>query len=199
MILSVTILLLTITACSKGTFDIHNVVTSLNNHSPQNCSQANFQSINAVAGLSCSVHQSPNQNTTQSIEIYSFAKNASDACLNTGICHLMKDQSGTEKFLSFEKNVLFITYNDPGGTLGNSLIEDLRDGEGISYNTMNSNDLRQTNSDTITKVQSNKKDIESLIEWSNSMITFSNEQTQRIQNLQSEIKSLKSEIESLNP
>ena len=193
--LTITIICLISTACGQSSLDIHNVVNSLEDSSLYDCTETNFQSLNAIAGLSCLVDQ---ENIEQSIEIYTFEKSSSDECLNTGICHLMKDQSGTKKFLSFEKNVLFITYDDIDGKLGKTLIKDLRNGENSSSNTKITQENESIHPDTISKVQSNKANIDLLIDWSNSMITFSNDQNQRIQKLQVEIHSLKTEIETLN-
>ena len=194
IILSITALYFIVTACDQSYSDMQDVMNSLENHSPYNCTEENVEPINATAGFSCLIND---QDAVQSIEIYTFANNASDECLNTGICHLMKDQSGTQKFLSFEKNILFITYNDLDGALGKLLIEDLKNGENFSYD---SNDKKiQTNPETIAKIQDNKSNIDLLIQWSNSMIDFSNDQTDRIQKLENEIMSLKAEIDSLNP
>ena len=194
IILSITALYFIVTACDQSYSDMQDVMNSLENHSPYNCTEENIEPINATAGFSCLIND---QDAVQSIEIYTFANNASDECLNTGICHLMKDQSGTQKFLSFEKNILFITYNDLDGALGKLLIEDLKNGENFSYD---SNDKKiQTNPETIAKIQDNKSNIDLLIQWSNAMIDFSNVQTDRIEKLEYEIISLNAEIDSLNP
>tara|TARA_Y100000590_G_scaffold101779_1_gene115624 strand:+ start:1102 stop:1704 length:603 start_codon:yes stop_codon:yes gene_type:complete len=194
IIICITALCFIVTACNQSYSDIQDVMNSLENHSPYNCTEENFEPINATAGLSCLIND---QDTVQSIEIYTFENNASDECLNTGICHLMKDQSGTQKFLSFEKNILFITYNDFDGALGKLLIEDLKNGENFSYDS--NHKKIQTNPETISKIQDNKSNIDLLIQWSNSMIDFSNDQTDRIQKLENEIMSLNAEIDSLNP
>ena len=194
IILSIIALYFIVTACDQSYSNMQDVMNSLENHSPYNLTEENVEPINATAGFSCLIND---QAAVQSIEIYTFANNASDECLNTGICHLMKDQSGTQKFLSFEKNILFITYNDLDGALGKLLIEDLKNGENFSYD---SNDKKiQTNPETIAKIQDNKSNIDLLIQWSNSMIDFSNDQTDRIQKLENEIISLNAEIDSLNP
>lgn len=194
IILSITAIYFVVAACGQSYSDIQDVVNKLENHSPYNCTEENVEPINASAGFSCLINE---QNTVQSIEIYTFENNASDDCLTTGICHLMKDQSGTQKFLSFEKNVLFITYNDLDGTLGKLLIEDLKNGKDFSYD--HNVKKTQTNHETISKIQSNKSNIDLLIQWSNSMIDFSNNQADRIQELENEIMSLNAEIDSLNP
>ena len=153
IILGITVICLIGAACGQSSLDIQNVVNSLEDHSLYDCTETNFQALNAAAGLSCFVNQSSNENIVQSIEIYTFEKSASSECLNTGICHLMKDQSGTKKFLSFEKNVLFISFDDIDGKLGKSLIEDLRNGENSSPKTKSPLKSGLINPDTISKAR----------------------------------------------